>query len=161
MNNARQNEILKFIKEFQTNETIQLFTNKCCYWFAQILINRFGGEIWYSDVNCHFYAAIYISPNKRQLFDITGLCSDVTAEPFITYATRELSYSKCIVRDSILIHRSDVIDNALNKDILDYNKCDKRLFKADPIRLNFKKIYTREEIAKLLNINVEDLIIVD
>ena len=161
MNNSRQNEILKFINEFQTPETIHLFTNKCCYWFAQILINRFGGEIWYSDVNCHFYAAIYVTPNKRQLFDVTGLCSDVTAVPFKDYAINEPSYSKCIIRDSVLINSSDIIKNALNKDILDYEKCSSRLFAIDPIKLIFKKTYTREEIAKLLNINVEDLIITD
>lgn len=161
MNNSIQDEILKFIKEFQTPETIQLFTNKCCYWFAQILINRFGGEIWYSDVNCHFYAAIHVTPNKRQLFDIEGLCLDSTAEPFTNYAISELSYTKCIIRDSILIHSSDIIKNALSKDILNYEKCSSRLFKVNPIELTFKKTYTREEIAKLLNINVEDLIITD
>lgn len=161
MNNSRQNEILKFINEFQTKETTDLFTNKCCYWFAQILINRFGGEIWYSDVHCHFYAAIYITPNKQQLFDITGLSSDSSAAPFMYYAINEPSYARCIIRDSVLIHSSDIIKNALNKDILDYRDCSSRLFAIDPIQLIFKKTYTRAEIAKILNINVEDLIITD
>lgn len=161
MNNSRQNEILKFINEFQTKETTDLFTNKCCYWFAQILINRFGGEIWYSDVNCHFYAAIHITPNKRQLFDIAGLCADATAKPFINYVINEPSYSKCIIRDSILIHTSDIIKESLKKDILKYDKCSSHLFAIDPIELVFKKTYTRAEIAKILNINVEDLIITD
>ena len=161
MNNSRQTEILKFINEFQTKETMHLFTNKCCYWFAQILINRFGGEIWYSDVNYHFYAAIHITPNKRQLFDITGLSSDLTAQPFMNYAINEPSYTRCVIRDSVLIHSSDIIKNALNKDILDYEKCSSNLFAIEPIQLVFKKTYTRAEIAKILNINVEDLIITD
>lgn len=161
MNNSRQDEILKFINEFQTKETIDLFTNKCCYWFAQILINRFGGEIWYSDVNCHFYAAIMVIPNKWKLFDINGLCLDATAVPFTNYAINEPSYTRCVIRDSVLIHSSDIIKNSLNKDILDYAKCSSRIFAIDPIQLVFKKTYTRAEIAKILNINVEDLIITD
>ena len=41
-------EILDFIAHFQRTDTIEVFTNGMCYWFAVILLERFGGDILYN-----------------------------------------------------------------------------------------------------------------
>ena len=67
--------VLDFIKRFQNDGTITVFTSGCCYWFARILFDRFQAEceavrIMYDPVANHFVTEI-----AGRLYDITG---DVT-----------------------------------------------------------------------------------
>ena len=65
---VKMNDILNFIKIFQTPETTKVFTNGCCYWFAVILSKRFEqSTIMYNPVENHFATRI-----KDGLYDITG-----------------------------------------------------------------------------------------
>lgn len=48
-------QILDFIHQFQKPDTIDVFMNGMCYWFAEILKTRFpGGSILYNDIENHF-----------------------------------------------------------------------------------------------------------
>ena len=62
-----KDEILAFIKHFQNDGTIKAFTNGCCYWFAQILKERFDGVIVYDPTDNHFATMI-----DGRIYDITG-----------------------------------------------------------------------------------------
>ncbi len=69
-------EILYFISHFQNPGTIETFTHGCCYWFADILDNRFNAfeyesGIWYNSINNHFATMIFTNEGPK-LFDITG-----------------------------------------------------------------------------------------
>lgn len=66
--NTDKKEILNFIKNFNGAENV--FLNGCCYWFAFILLSRFGGEIKYFEILNHFVTNI-----NGRLYDISG---DVT-----------------------------------------------------------------------------------
>ena len=51
------NDIEKFIKKFQGEDTISIFTNNCSYWFAFILYKRFirnGAKIMVSIESKYF-----------------------------------------------------------------------------------------------------------
>lgn len=65
-------KILDFIAHFQRPDTIEVFTNGMCYWFAVILLERFGGEILYTQVPGHFVCKV-----DDILYDVTG---DVTEQ---------------------------------------------------------------------------------
>ena len=66
------NDILQFISHFQNTDTINTFTNGCCYWFAYILHGRFPElEIMYDAVANHFVASV-----DGRLYDITGDVTD-------------------------------------------------------------------------------------
>lgn len=93
--------ILKFIKLFQNDDTIEIFTTGCCYYFALILNTRFKGKIVYNDIDNHF-AFKY----EDRLYDITGeitndLCklSYVNWEDYITIEPRN---SERVIKDCIL-----------------------------------------------------------
>lgn len=61
-------EILGFISMFQSKETITIFTQGMCYWFAVILSNRFpDGEIYYDQIDGHFVTRIC-----NKYYDVTG-----------------------------------------------------------------------------------------
>ena len=76
------NDVLNFINKFTLNgkrqEVIETFTKGCCYWFAQILCERFyDTDAWNQDVEIvydqlfgHFGCRI-----DGKVYDITG---DVT-----------------------------------------------------------------------------------
>lgn len=76
------NNVIKFINKFTLNgkrqEVIEAFTNGCCYWFAQILWERFyDPDAWNQDIEIvydlligHFGCRI-----DGKVYDITG---DVT-----------------------------------------------------------------------------------
>ena len=69
---STKKDVLKFIKRFQNEGTIKTFTQGCCYWFAQILNDRFysfefASKIMYNDKENHY--ACYID---GKLYDITG-----------------------------------------------------------------------------------------
>lgn len=63
-------EILSFIDNFKDAQSAFLYG--CCYWFAFILNERFGGTTMYLPVENHFVQAI-----GKRLYDVSG---DVTAE---------------------------------------------------------------------------------
>lgn len=63
-------KILSFIAHFQRPDTIEVFTNGMCYWFAVILLERFGGDILYDMEIGHFVCDV-----GGRLYDVTG---DVT-----------------------------------------------------------------------------------
>lgn len=65
---ASQEEILAFIRNFKGAETT--FLTGCCYWFAFILQERFGGQMLYYPAPGHFVQEI-----GGCLYDVTG---DVT-----------------------------------------------------------------------------------
>jgi hypothetical protein len=66
--------VLRFISHFQTSETIKVFTEGCCYWFAKILVDRFeslgNAKIIYNPVLGHFAAEL-----DGTKYDITGILS--------------------------------------------------------------------------------------
>lgn len=68
------NKVLRFIKKFQNEGTIKVFTEGCCCWFAFILDKRFnngyGDHIMIDYVANHFGCEI-----NNKVYDITG---DVT-----------------------------------------------------------------------------------
>lgn len=63
----KETEVLNFIERFQTKDTIEVFTKGCCYWFARILEERFGGCMYYNPIANHFATSI-----QGCLYDITG-----------------------------------------------------------------------------------------
>jgi hypothetical protein len=65
-------KILDFIAHFQRPDTIEVFTNGMCYWFAVLLRERFGGDILYNMAVGHFVCDI-----DGELYDVTG---DVTEQ---------------------------------------------------------------------------------
>ena len=65
-------EIIKFIEQFQRPDTITVFTNGMCYWFAEILAKRFPkGQIVYDDIWNHFAYKL-----DSRIYDITGDITD-------------------------------------------------------------------------------------
>lgn len=70
------NEVERFIRHFNNNDgTVKTFTCGCCYWFAVILLIRFGNrdaKIMYDRRINHFATMI-----EGRVYDITG---DVTDE---------------------------------------------------------------------------------
>lgn len=89
--------ILEFISKFSDDgsnkQVIKLFTEKCCYWFAEILANRFSGKhpiIVYDIDMCHFGTKI-----DNRVYDITG---DVTDQ------YDWIPWDEVSVRDSVLAY---------------------------------------------------------
>ena len=97
--------VLCFIRQFKNAE--ETFLNGCCYWFAFILQERFGGTMMYEPVENHFVQEI-----GGRLYDISG---DVTekyknSEYLMFWSDMEqydcLLYKR-IVRDCIKKERYD------------------------------------------------------
>lgn len=64
------NNVLKFINGFKERHPLEIedvFSNGYCYWFAEILHQRFNGKIFYLPIQNHFIVKI-----KDKYFDITG-----------------------------------------------------------------------------------------
>jgi hypothetical protein len=72
------NIIERFIAPFRNPDTIHLFTEGYCYYFAKILQMRFTypdytPDIYYNPIDCHFACLIY-----GELWDINGpVCDDI------------------------------------------------------------------------------------
>lgn len=95
--------MLNFIKEFHrispTNNIDEVFTCGFCYWFANILSQRFdGSEIMYDPIGCHFMVRY-----KDRLYDITG---DVTEQysPVLwsEYKIKEPLGAKRVIKNCVL-----------------------------------------------------------
>lgn len=80
-------EVLQFIEVFRSTSNVQLFTQTACYWFAQILHQRFkNSSIVYNPDMVHFATKI-----DGVVYDITGVREDsqyyVDWESYTSYAT--------------------------------------------------------------------------
>lgn len=94
--------VIDFIKHFSNAEDV--FLHGCCYWFAQILVDRFDGkgylvDIFYEPVEGHYIAGFFPMRIRQNVdddvryFDIRG---DVTDE-----------YKDKALENMWLIQRSD------------------------------------------------------
>ena len=66
----QMNKVEKFIKKFKfiySKELEYVFTRGNCYFFAVILREHFGGEIYYLPIENHFVCCI-----GKNFYDITG-----------------------------------------------------------------------------------------
>lgn len=87
--------VLCFISHFAAAR--MTFLEGCCYWFAVILRERFGAQIYYDPVDNHFVGKI-----GEQFYDVTGRLSDNGR--FIrwdTYKNTDMAHYKRLVRDCI------------------------------------------------------------
>lgn len=91
-------DIGTFLQRFR-GDTVAVFTNGCCYWFAMILFRRFirdGAEIMYDVVANHFGTKI-----NGRVYDITGDITDkYTWTPWNEY--EDETHRNRIVRDCIM-----------------------------------------------------------
>lgn len=78
------NNVIKFINVFtsqnKNKEVVEIFTNRCSYWFASILFRRFireNAKIMYDKKTKHFGTLI-----SDIVYDVTG---DVTTQYAWTY----------------------------------------------------------------------------
>lgn len=95
-------EILNFIKHFQNEGAIKIFTEGCCYWFAYVLQSRFFDthecRLMYNQVTGHFCDEI-----DGVLYDITGVLEDDGKwEEWVNFYFKEPDYGDVVVRDCIL-----------------------------------------------------------
>lgn len=69
-----KNDVLSFIKIFRRySDSVELFTNCACYWFAKILNERFPSSyIVYNPEDVHFATWI-----DGDVYDITGILDSV------------------------------------------------------------------------------------
>lgn len=96
--------ILDFISHFKDAQDTFLYG--CCYWFAFILNERFGGTTMYLPVENHFVQAI-----GKRLYDVSG---DVTAQylysqimPWNSVSHYDSSLYRRLVRDCVNKERFD------------------------------------------------------
>lgn len=69
-------DILDFIQQFKEYKSVEdAFRYGHCYYFALILQQRFGGEIFYDPINGHF------------LFGVDGEYYDITGKAIPAYGT--------------------------------------------------------------------------
>lgn len=102
--NPSVSDILGFINNFKDAQTTFLYD--CCYWFAFILNERFGGTTMYLPVENHFVQAI-----GKRLYDVSG---DVTVDymyayiiPWANMECYDPSLYQRIVRDCINKEKDD------------------------------------------------------
>ena len=101
------NEVMEFINHFTADgsnrEVIRTFSNGCCYWFAEILFQRFRGEgdceIIYDPIINHWACRL-----GDKIYDITGDISNSTEyswENWDEYAAKDAAHTKRLYRDCI------------------------------------------------------------
>lgn len=95
------NNVLNFINGFKKRHPIEIedvFSNGYCYWFAEILHQRFYGKIFYLPIKNHFIVKI-----KNKYFDITGeVIPDEQVYDWEEYSNFDYLEYQRIVRDCIL-----------------------------------------------------------
>ena len=95
-------EVLKFIQRFKFEAASALetvFTEGNCYYFAIILHDRFGGEIYYLPIDNHFICKI-----RNSFYDIKGLVNpEETPIKWSDMPTYDAALYKRIVRDCMLL----------------------------------------------------------
>lgn len=99
---ATRKGILDFIKKFQNEGTIKIFTEGCCYWFARILCERFDISLYkttmmYNNIDGHFAAKI-----NGRLYDITGELNETADwKTWDEFRENEPIYAQTVIRDCI------------------------------------------------------------
>ena len=89
-----EEKVLKFISGFKSVKDFFLFGY--CYWFAYILAEQFGGEIYYIPIQNHFVTCI-----KGRFYDAGGIVI-VRADEIVKWSDfTDLSERKRIIRDCI------------------------------------------------------------
>lgn len=68
-NRTDKGVILDFINYFKNAQ--EIFLNGCCFWFAFILQERFGGTMMYEPVENH-----YLQEIGGRLYDVSGDVTD-------------------------------------------------------------------------------------
>ena len=102
--------VMNFIARFTNNgkrqEVIDCFTSGCCYWFAEILWNRFALEV--VNTNCDIvYDPIINHWGCRidyRIYDITGDITDNKEycwENWNKFMFQDISLTKRLLRDCI------------------------------------------------------------
>lgn len=101
-----KDSILDFIHKFNDDgsntQVITLFTEKCCYWFARILEDRFRQQhpkIMYDQDMCHFGTEI-----NGRVYDITG---DVT-DKYDWMSWMEMTFTDSLLADVVSRHCIDL-----------------------------------------------------
>lgn len=94
------NEVLEFIQDFKKENPVvieKLFFEGYCYYFSVILIERFGGEMWYLEIANHFITKI-----DGQFYDIKGLVI-LPEKPALwtDFKVLDESHTRRIIRDCI------------------------------------------------------------
>lgn len=93
-------KVLSFINDFKKiNKDVieELFSNGYCYWFANILANRFDGEIYYLPIMNHFITKI-----ANDFYDIKGIANyNELKYPWVFYQKFEPLESQRIIKNCI------------------------------------------------------------
>ena len=65
-----RDKVLNFINDFTKGNRIIIdtFLNGYCYYFSVILLERFGGELYYLPIDNHFIVRI-----DKVFYDVTGI----------------------------------------------------------------------------------------
>ena len=104
MSSPAESEILAFIAHFRG--ATDTFLYGCCYWFAQILSVRFGGDTLYDPVGGHFIQRI-----DGRLYDVRGevtpLFENGRLIDWKTYAEQEPKHYHRIFTASVLMKEDD------------------------------------------------------
>lgn len=91
-------EILDFIDKF--GDSREAMKGEMCYWFARILAERFGGEVIYQSVDCHFCTLI-----ENRFYDASGnITKEINpnyAMPWKDYQRFEPAHSARVIREAI------------------------------------------------------------
>lgn len=85
-------DVVKFISHFKGSE--ETFLNGCCYWFAQILVERFDSRgyvatIFHEPVEGHFitrlikYTGDNLLESEERFFDIRGDVTDLYKDKYL------------------------------------------------------------------------------
>ena len=101
--------VMKFIARFTNNgkrrEVIDCFTSGCCYWFAEILWNRFALEV--VNINCDIVYDPIINHWACQIdgiiYDITGVITrdEYQWESWVKFQYKDELLTKRLYRDCI------------------------------------------------------------
>ena len=74
-----QTSILQWIQHFRGSEHV--FLHGCCYWFAAMLHEQFGAEIYYAAIAGHIVGRI-----SDTYYDVTGIFTPDVTEQMINWA---------------------------------------------------------------------------
>lgn len=94
------NKVLKFINDFKKQYPLELedvFCNGYCYWFSDMLCNRFNGEKYYLPIMNHFITRI-----GNDFYDIKGkVIPDEEVYMWKTYNEVDFLEYQRILRDCV------------------------------------------------------------
>ena len=107
MDSYHDEEVEHFISRF--DDTKETFLHGCCFWFAQLLRDRFNNrgytvEIVHEPVENHFVAEFYKYMDGR--FSCRPRYSDVRGDVTEIYEHRNLEYVKCLSESDSSYYRN-------------------------------------------------------